>query len=57
MPFLWDRGKQLSTASDQGPHCLLTECSLKIEKKMIHITQQPFKLKWTDPIDNWLQCN
>ena len=31
--FLWDKGEQCrpsSDASDQGLHCLLTECSIKI---------------------------
>ena len=39
-----------SVASDQGLHCLLTECSIKIRIKMKNTTQQPLKRKWTGPI-------
>ena len=34
-------------APDQVLHCLLTEYSIKIEKKMETTTHQPFKQKWT----------
>ena len=54
--FLWYMGKQCRPrpdASDQGTHCLLTKCSIKIQIKMkITTTEQPLKRKWTDLIDN-----
>ena len=40
-----------SAASDQGLHCLLTEYSFKMLIKMNKTTHQPFKRKWTGPID------
>ena len=50
--FLWDIGKQRdpdqtppNAASDQGFHCLLTECSIKIGIKMKNTTLQPLKRK------------
>ena len=36
-----------NVASDQGLHCLLTECSILIK----NTTQQPLKWKWTGPIN------
>ena len=37
-------------ASDQGLHCLLTECSIKTGIKMKTVAQRPLKRKWTGPI-------
>ena len=39
-------------ASDQGLHCLLTECPIKMLLKMKNSIQQTLKWKWTGPIDN-----
>ena len=61
--FLWDinvgkmqtqiRCQRMYAASDQGLHCLFTECSIKVLMKMINIAQQPLKRKWAGPIDEW----
>ena len=32
-------------------YCLLTYCSIRIRLKMKNTTQQPFKWKWTGPIN------
>ena len=40
-----------NAASDQGLHCLLTECPIKFEYKIKNTTQEPFKRKWTYPTD------
>ena len=46
----------LNVASDQGLHCLFTECSIKILIKMKNTIQQLLKRKWTGPIDRgWKQ--
>ena len=51
--FLWGIDKQQQNAvSDQGLHCLLKECSIKIGIKVKNITKQPLKWKWAGPIDN-----
>ena len=39
-----------NAASDQGLHCALTECSIKIWIKIKSISQQPLKWEWTGPI-------
>ena len=46
--FLWDTQIR---CSDQGLHRLLTEYSIKIEKKEKNVTEQPIKRKWTCPLD------
>ena len=38
--------------SDQGLHCLLTECSMKNRIKMKNNSEEPLKREWTGPIDN-----
>ena len=38
--------------SDQGLHCLITECSNRILIKMKNTAYQPLKWKWTGLIDN-----
>ena len=42
---------QQNVASDQGLHCVLTKCFIKIWIKMKNTTQQAFKQKWTGSID------
>ena len=41
----------LYSASDQGLHCLLTECSIKMLYKMKIAIQKPLKWTWAGPID------
>ena len=54
--FLWDIGKLCrprsddNAASDQGLHCLLTECSNKFEKKQKK-RLTPLNWKWARPSD------
>ena len=38
-------------ASDQGLHFVLTECSIKFWIEMKKTMQQPFKRKWTGPVN------
>ena len=40
-----------NAASDQGLHCLLIDCSIRILIKMKNTTQQPLTFKWTGIID------
>ena len=37
--------------SDQGLHCLLTECSIKTGMKTKNATQLPKNWNWTCPFD------
>ena len=38
--------------SDQGLHCLLTECYIKIWIKIKNANKNPLKWKWTGPIES-----
>ena len=41
-----------NATSDQGLHCLLIDCSIKIGININNTNQQPLKRKWTGLIDN-----
>ena len=63
--ILWDIGKQCKprsdaakAASDQVLNCMLTEVHFKLWMKLKNITQQPYNLKLTRPIDkDWKKRN
>ena len=56
--FLWDKAKQCrprsdqNAESDQGLHCLLTECSIKvlIKNDKYHLTTLKTEINWSNLI-------